>query len=176
MHVGLRHVGQVVVDHQVELVNINTASGDIGGDQHLRGARLEVTQRPLARVLRLVSVDGRAADARPGQDPCNLVGTMLGAREDQHRLVLFLFQQVDQQILLFEFLHQVDALVDNVKETLSKHGYEPQRIEGVRSASWILMDYGDIVVHVFSKEDRLFYNLERIWRDGKTIPKEELER
>jgi ribosome-associated protein len=71
---------------------------------------------------------------------------------------------------------QVDALVDNVKETLSKHGYEPQRIEGVRSASWILMDYGDIVVHVFSKEDRLFYNLERIWRDGKTIPKEELER
>ncbi|HBY72018.1 MAG TPA: ribosome silencing factor, partial [Lachnospiraceae bacterium] len=65
---------------------------------------------------------------------------------------------------------QVDALVDNVKETLSKHGYEPQRIEGVRSASWILMDYGDIVVHVFSKEDRLFYNLERIWRDGKTIP------
>ncbi|HHU72626.1 MAG TPA: ribosome silencing factor [Clostridiales bacterium] len=69
---------------------------------------------------------------------------------------------------------QVDALVDNVKEVLAKKGYEPLRIEGVRSASWILMDYGDVVVHVFSKEDRLFYNLERIWRDGKTISKDQL--
>lgn len=69
---------------------------------------------------------------------------------------------------------QVDALVDNVKEVLAKKGYEPLRTEGVRSASWILMDYGDLVVHVFSKEDRLFYNLERIWRDGKTISKDQL--
>ena len=70
---------------------------------------------------------------------------------------------------------QVDALVDAVKHTLGKEGFEPKRIEGVRSASWILMDYGDVVVHVFSKEDRLFYNLERIWRDGKTVNKEQLE-
>lgn len=70
---------------------------------------------------------------------------------------------------------QVDTLVDSVEETLGKHGFHPQRIEGIRSASWILMDYGDVVVHVFSKEDRLFYNLERIWRDGKTINKEQLE-
>lgn len=69
---------------------------------------------------------------------------------------------------------QVDALVDAVKDNLGRHGYEPKRIEGIRSASWILLDYGDVVVHVFSKEDRLFYNLERIWRDGKTINKEEL--
>lgn len=69
---------------------------------------------------------------------------------------------------------QVDALVDSVKDMLGRKGYEPKRIEGVRSASWILMDYGDVVVHVFSKEDRLFYNLERIWRDGKTVSKEQL--
>lgn len=69
---------------------------------------------------------------------------------------------------------QVDALVDSVKDKLGRKGYEPLRIEGVRSASWILMDYGDIVVHIFSKEDRLFYNLERIWRDGKTITKDQL--
>jgi ribosome-associated protein len=69
---------------------------------------------------------------------------------------------------------QVDALVHSVSDALSKSGFEPKRIEGVRSASWILMDYGDVVVHVFSKEDRLFYNLERIWRDGKTVSKEEL--
>jgi len=64
---------------------------------------------------------------------------------------------------------QVDALVKSVTEKLGKNGYEPLRIEGIRSASWILMDYGDVIVHVFSKEDRLFYNLERIWRDGKII-------
>ncbi len=70
---------------------------------------------------------------------------------------------------------QVDALVSSVTDKLGKNGFNPKRIEGVRSASWILMDYGDLVVHVFSKEDRLFYNLERIWRDGKTVSKEQLD-
>jgi ribosome-associated protein len=70
---------------------------------------------------------------------------------------------------------QVQALVDNVQEVLGKNSYLPKRIEGVRSTNWILMDYGDVVVHVFSKEDRLFYDLERIWRDGKTVTKEQLE-
>ena len=70
---------------------------------------------------------------------------------------------------------QVDALVKSVTEKLGKNGYEPLRIEGIRSASWILMDYGDVIVHVFSREDRLFYNLERIWRDGKLISIEQLK-
>lgn len=70
---------------------------------------------------------------------------------------------------------QVTALVDSVEDALGRKGYNPKRIEGVRSASWILMDYGDVVVHVFSQEDRLFYDLERIWRDGKTVSKEQLE-
>lgn len=70
--------------------------------------------------------------------------------------------------------NQVDALVDSVQDLLGRNGFEPKRIEGIRSASWILMDYGDVVVHVFSKEDRLFYNLERIWRDGKTVSIEQL--
>ncbi len=70
---------------------------------------------------------------------------------------------------------QVQALVDNVQDVLGKNGYEPKRIEGIRSTNWVLMDYGDVIVHVFSKEDRLFYDLERIWRDGKSITKEQLE-
>ena len=70
---------------------------------------------------------------------------------------------------------QVDALVDAVKDKLGRSGYEPLRVEGIKSAGWILMDYGDVIVHVFSKEDRLFYNLERIWRDGKTINKDQLD-
>ncbi|MDD3174134.1 MAG: ribosome silencing factor [Herbinix sp.] len=69
---------------------------------------------------------------------------------------------------------QVDALVSSVEDKLGRNGFETKRIEGVRSASWILMDYGDVVVHVFSKEDRLFYNLERIWRDGKTVSIDQL--
>lgn len=70
---------------------------------------------------------------------------------------------------------QVQALVDNVEEQLGKEGYRPKAIEGIRNSSWVLMDYGDIIVHVFSKEDRLFYDLERIWRDGRDIQPEDLK-
>ena len=70
--------------------------------------------------------------------------------------------------------NQVQAMVDNVEEKLAKAGYEPKQIEGTRSSSWILMDYGDLIVHVFDEENRLFYDLERIWRDGKEIDPEAL--
>lgn len=69
---------------------------------------------------------------------------------------------------------QVDAMVQSVMEELSKKGYEPKRVEGIRTSGWVLLDYGDVVIHIFSKEDRLFYDLERIWRDGKTVSKEDL--
>ena len=64
---------------------------------------------------------------------------------------------------------QVQALSDSVEEALGKAGYEPRHIEGYRSANWILMDYNDIIVHIFSDEQRIFYDLERIWRDGKVM-------
>lgn len=64
---------------------------------------------------------------------------------------------------------QTQALSDNVQEQLEKSGYTTDKIEGFRGASWILMDYDDIIIHIFSKEDRLFYDLERIWRDGKIV-------
>ena len=70
---------------------------------------------------------------------------------------------------------QVEALVDNVKEKLFKLGRSPKRVEGRRNCGWILLDYEDVVVHVFSKQDRLFYDLERVWRDGKTVSVEELQ-
>jgi len=68
----------------------------------------------------------------------------------------------------------VESLVDNVEEELLKENIHAERIEGVKSSGWILMDYNDVVVHVFSKEDRLFYDLERIWRDGKEVNIDEL--
>lgn len=64
---------------------------------------------------------------------------------------------------------QVQAMADQVQEDLGRAGYECTQIEGYQTANWILMDYKDIIVHVFCREDRLFYDLERIWRDGKTI-------
>ena len=63
----------------------------------------------------------------------------------------------------------VQALVENVQEQMYKAGFACKSVEGFRSANWVLLDYGDIVVNVFSKEDRRFYDLERIWRDGKVI-------
>ena len=68
----------------------------------------------------------------------------------------------------------VESLVDNVEEELVKENIHAERIEGVKSSGWILMDYSDVVIHVFSKEDRLFYDLERIWKDGKEIQVENL--
>lgn len=65
--------------------------------------------------------------------------------------------------------NQVQALIDHVEEQLGKNDCHPKQIEGYESANWILMDYGDIIVHVFDSENRLFYDLERIWRDGKKI-------
>lgn len=69
---------------------------------------------------------------------------------------------------------QVQAMADSVEEELLRAGYNPKQIEGIRNKSWILMDYGDIVIHIFSKEDRIFYDLERIWKDGKILSVEEV--
>ena len=71
--------------------------------------------------------------------------------------------------------NQVQALVDNVDETLGRAGYEAKQMEGYATANWVLLDYNDIIVHVFDSENRLFYDLERIWRDGKTISLDELK-
>ena len=70
--------------------------------------------------------------------------------------------------------NQVQALVDNVEESLGRAGYECRQVEGYQSANWILLDYGDIIVHIFDSENRLFYDLERIWRDGKLVEKDAL--
>lgn len=65
--------------------------------------------------------------------------------------------------------NQVQALADNVEGEVSKIGIQSKHVEGYASANWILLDYSDIIVHVFNQEDRLFYDLERLWKDGKTI-------
>jgi ribosome-associated protein len=64
---------------------------------------------------------------------------------------------------------QVQAIADEVVEKLKKAGTPAARVEGYRTAEWILMDYGDFIFHVFAEKARKFYDLERLWREGKRI-------
>ena len=65
--------------------------------------------------------------------------------------------------------NQVSALVDSVEDKLAKEGFYAKQREGVGLGSWVLLDFGEIIVHVFDKENRLFYDLERVWRDGVSV-------
>ena len=69
---------------------------------------------------------------------------------------------------------QIQALCDNVDDKLGRKGHAVRQIEGYDNANWILMDFGDVIVHIFDKENRFLYDLERIWMDGKLISKEAL--
>lgn len=64
---------------------------------------------------------------------------------------------------------QIQALSENVEEKLGRAGFPAKQTEGYETANWILQDFGDIIVHIFDKENRLLYDLERIWRDGKQV-------
>lgn len=71
--------------------------------------------------------------------------------------------------------NQVQALADNVEELLGRLGYERRPVEGYDNANWILLDYKDIIIHIFDRENRGFYDLERIWRDGKIVTEDDLK-
>ena len=70
---------------------------------------------------------------------------------------------------------QIQALSDVVDEKLGRAGLPLKQIEGYNNANWILLDFGDIIVHIFDEENRLFYDLERIWCDGKKIELNDLK-
>lgn len=64
---------------------------------------------------------------------------------------------------------QVMAISNDIEDKMYLKGYDVKHKEGYNSGKWILLDYGDIIVHVFHKEDRDFYNLERLWTDAEDI-------
>ncbi len=70
---------------------------------------------------------------------------------------------------------QMQALCENVQEKMGRAGYPERHVEGYDNANWILMDFGDIIVHLFDKENRATYDLERIWRDGKSMDGSEFQ-
>ena len=64
---------------------------------------------------------------------------------------------------------QIQALADEVEEKLGREGYPLRQMEGYDHANWVLLDFGDIIIHIFDKESRSYYDLERIWKDGKIV-------
>jgi len=69
---------------------------------------------------------------------------------------------------------QVEAIADGVDEALSKAGQEPSRVDGRRSENWVVLDYGDFMVHVFSQNARKFYDLERLWKTATRLEPDDL--
>ena len=68
----------------------------------------------------------------------------------------------------------VKALVNEVDSQLSEAGEPPVRREGLRSDIWVLMDFGSVIVHIFTEEARQFYNLERLWSDAREVTTDEI--
>ena len=64
---------------------------------------------------------------------------------------------------------QVKMLADEVEYQLSQQGVEPYNVEGYKSENWIILDYSDVIIHVFHEETRDFYGLERLWADGEKV-------
>ncbi|CCY47570.1 ribosome-associated protein [Peptostreptococcus anaerobius] len=69
---------------------------------------------------------------------------------------------------------QVKAIADSVEDEMTKIDIEPRGKEGITSQSWVLLDYGDIMVHIFDEENRGFYNLEKLWKDAPYVERDEL--
>lgn len=106
-----------------------------------------------------------------------LVVTAARAAGDKKASDLLAFDVSEQLAITDAFLlvsgsndRQVKAIVDEVEDRLRDIGAKPVRREGERDGRWVLIDYGDIVVHVQHEEEREFYALERLWRDCPTIP------
>ena len=68
---------------------------------------------------------------------------------------------------------QLGTVVDEVQRQASDHGRKPRRREGTTDTGWMLLDYGDVIVHAFTVEQREYYSLERLWSDAPVVPFEE---
>ncbi len=65
---------------------------------------------------------------------------------------------------------QIAAIADSIGEVLASAGARPSHIEGGAEATWVLMDYGDVVVHIFEEQTRIYYSLEKLWSDAPRVP------
>ena len=107
----------------------------------------------------------------------SIVHTAARAASDKLGQHILAFDVSDELAITDAFLlasaandRQVKAIVDEIEDKLREFGEKPLRREGERDGRWVLMDYGDVVVHVQHEEERQYYALERLWRDCPLIP------
>jgi ribosome-associated protein len=115
------------------------------------------------RALELVTVAARAASEKLATD-------VVAIDVSDHLVItdVFLLASAPND-------RQVRAIVDAVEESLQRRGVKPVRREGEREGRWVLLDFGELVVHVQHAEERTYYALERLWRDCPEISLPELE-
>ena len=102
--------------------------------------------------------------------------TAIAAMEDKKAEDIRVLDIADVSVLADYFIiasgknrNQIQAMKENVEEQMEKRGFFVKHVEGYDTAHWILMDYGDVILHIFDEESRMFYDLERIWRDGRPV-------
>lgn len=117
-----------------------------------------------AQSLEMVRIAGAAADSKGGED--------LVALDVSQPLPL-----VDVFLLVTgRSERNVAAIADEVEDKLLEAGHKRLRREGRQESRWVLLDFGDLVVHVFHEEERTYYGLERLWKDCPVVPVELPER
>ena len=114
MHVALRLIRQLVVDDVRDPLNVDASRGDIGGDENADLPAAERLERTYSGILRLVAVDGFNRQAGMPQKLADLVGTMLGAREDEHAIHGWIGEQLHQQVALRLCRNEVNMLIDEI--------------------------------------------------------------
>ena len=129
------------------------------------------------------TVKGREASAAAeGTDNCaeeldERICTALRAASDKKALEIVVLDLREVASFTDYFIitsgtntRQVQAIADEVVEQLKKQGTRAARVEGYKTAEWVLVDFGDFIVHVFEDKSRRFYDLERLWRDAARVP------
>ncbi len=108
--------------------------------------------------------------------PAEIAAIAAKALDDKKAKDVMVLKTAEQTVLADYFVicngtsaPHIKALVDEVDKQLSEAGEPPVRREGLRSDIWVLMDFGSVIVHVFTDEARKFYNLERLWSDSEVI-------
>jgi ribosome-associated protein len=120
--------------------------------------------------------ESAAAAAAEPLDERVLLALHAAAEKKAHDLVVLDLREVASFTDFFVIasgtnVRQVQAVADEVQEQLRRRlGVKPARVEGYNTAEWVLLDYGDFILHVFEEKSRRFYDLERLWRDAARVP------